>query len=144
MRRQIEVLAPENATLLWTSRAGRPTGFDSNQRPIFQETRHTVRCWLEQRTIDVTDDYDSSELSEFQDVPFVGRIYAPFDESLVLKQTVAVTLDPTDQLSPYLLEFDARIVWGGRVAIPPPHIRIKQNMGEPITLIGHCRRKAVR
>lgn len=144
MRRQIEVLAPENATIQWTSRSGRPTGFDSNQRPIFENTRHSVRCWLEQRSIDITDDFDSSTLSEFEDVAFIGRIYSDYDESLVLQQKVVVLLDPTERAFPFMLEFDARMVWGGRVAIPGARIRLKQNMGEAITLIGHCRRRLVR
>jgi hypothetical protein len=140
MRRQVITYAPPNATLLWEERTGKPTGLDHNRRPVFTPIEHSARLWLEQDSASVSEAFDEGPLSEFEDRAFVGRIYDPYDKSLYLQEVVQLRLDYTmgDDFS---ILFPARIIWAGAVAIPSPNIRMKQNMGEAISLIGKVRRK---
>jgi hypothetical protein len=142
MRRQPPTIAPANATISWQVISGKPTGYDSNKRPIFEETSHTVRVWLEQNSTETDEGFDSSDQSEFEDVTFVGRIYDPYDKSLYLQETVLVVLDYS-MGSSTAIEMSARVLWAGAVAIDSPSIRVKQNMGEAITLVGKVRRNVV-
>jgi hypothetical protein len=139
MRRQGLTFAPPNATILWESISGKPTGLDHNRRPVFTPIPHQLRVWLEQDSIKVNEAFDSSPLSEFEDREFIGRIYDPYDPSLYLQENVKVKLDYTMK-GVMTVEFPARIIWAGAVAIPSPSIRVKQDLGEAISLIGKIRR----
>jgi hypothetical protein len=139
MRRQPFTIAPANATISWQVSSGKPTGYNSNKRPIFEETTHTVRAWLEQNSTETNEEFDSSDQSEFEDITFVGRIYDPYDASLYLQETVDVVLDYTMGAST-AIEMKARVLWAGAVAIDSPSLRVKQQIGEAITLVGKVRR----
>lgn len=138
-RRTVEHIAPTNANISWLTPAGVPTGVDENRRPIFPLEAHKVRCWLEQQKENTDEAFDSTDLADPTDIIFVGRIYTDFDLSLILRQAVSVTLDSIKKQRP--LEFHARILWRSPVAILPPSIRVKQNLGQPITLAAKIRNK---
>jgi hypothetical protein len=143
-RRTVENIAPTNATISWLTPAGVPTGLDENRRPVFPIEAHKIRCWLEQQKEGDDETFDSTDLSDPADIIFVGRIYTDFDLSLILKQSVSVKLDAIEKLPGFPsheLEFKARILWRGPVAILPPSIRFKQNIGQPITLAAKIRNK---
>jgi hypothetical protein len=108
---------------------------------VFTPIEHSVRLWLEQDSTSVSEAFDEGPLSEFEDRAFIGRIYGDtYDKSLYLQEVVQLNLDYTMGDENVAISFPARIIWAGAVAIPSPSIRMKQDMGEAISLVGKVRR----